>query len=260
MRSSLLPTISISALLATIIAGFSSGPPPPSPWFNEHILLGDAAPPPGVHFLVTKDYSNKSVDFTDHLIIENTTSTPLLLEALPPPEGGYYSEIACPQSFCLKAESGRAFRWWWPYLEPEGDMGWQPVDPVDEQAPLGLYIFGRSLGDGYYTVLWLDTRNEFSSDRPADVDVPGPQPLTLPYLYGSEPMVLSLTVTYSLNLSYASNEPVSPWVCVAPAILGAFLLLIRFIALSDRFQSFLRKRAMPLESASPHHNDDSGAA
>jgi hypothetical protein len=260
LRSSLASSVTNSIPLAVLIAACSTGPPAPTPWFNEHLLLYDTPTPAGVQFSVAKDYSNKGVDFTDHLVIVNTASTPLLLEALPPPEGGYYREIACPRNLCLKAESGQAFEWRTPLFEPEAKPSWQPADPYDEEAPLALYVTGRSLGNGNYTVLWLDLRNEFSSDRPPDVEVPEPQQLSLKYLYGSEEMVLPITVTYSLNHSYSPLKPLSPWIFVAPVILAAVLLLILLAALFNHLLSFLQKRAMSRDPTGPHNNGHPGAA
>jgi hypothetical protein len=214
----------------------------------------------GVEFTIIKDYSNKFVDFTDHLVIVNTSSTPLLLEALPPPEGGYYNEITCPHNLCLKAEMGRAFEWRAPIFEPEAEPSWQPADPYDEEAPLQLYVTGRSFGNGEYTVLWIDLRNEFFADRPPDVQVPQPQELVLPYLFGTETLRLPFTLHYSLNQAYAPYKPLSAWVFIAPILLVALITLVLLAVLFNRFLSYLEKRAKSRDPNSPPHSNRGGAA
>jgi hypothetical protein len=250
----------VCGTLALLTAASTLGPPAPTPWFNEHITLNGAVTPLGVEFTVTKDYSNRSVDFTDNLIIVNSSSTPLLLEALPPPEGGYYREITSPRNLCLKAVLGRAYEWGPPVFQPDEEPSWQPVDPYEEDAPLILYITGRSLGNGNFTVLWIDLRNQFTGDRPADVETPEPQDLTLPYLYGSERMSLRLTISYSLNQAYSPYQPLSEWVCIAPVLIAAVLALVLLAILFNRFLSFLEKRAKSRASSKPTDSSHEGAA
>ena len=237
------PSLTLCATLALLTAACASAPPPPTPWFNEHIALGGAVTPPGVEFTITKDYSNRSVDFTDNLVIVNSSSTPLFLEALPPPEGPYHQGLTCPKSLCLKAVMGRAYAWGVPLFEPDEEPGWQPVEPSDEDAPLALHIFGRSLGNGDFTVLWIDLRNPDTEDRPADVQIPEPQHVTLPYVYGSDIMTLRLTISYSLNHAYAPSQPLSQWVCIAPVLIAAVLGLVLVAVLFSRLLTFLEKRA-----------------
>lgn len=238
-----LPRLLVAAFM---IGACSSAPPAPTPWFNEHIHINDPVLPAGVEFNVIQDYGNKSVDSTDSLLITNMTSVPLLLAALPPPEPSYYHEdINCPgENLCLKAVSGRAYKWGILNLDPPWQYGWLPVDEFEETAPLSLHIYGTSLGTTLeYTVLWIDLRNEYTQSRPENVSVPEPQEVAFPYLYDSEPKWVSLTISYSLNESYAVHEPF-PWtVCLAPIALALVFFLVFVAVLFNRLLVHLEKRA-----------------
>jgi len=244
--------------VALTVAVCASGPPPPAPWFNEHIHINDTSFPPGVQIRVVQDYSNMSVDSTDNLLLTNSAPTPLYLAATPPPEGDYRDEITCPDNLCLMAASGRAYEWPPFGVETPSELTWRPIGEFEQDAPITLYVFGSRLGSAHYAVLWIDLRNEYAAGRPPDVEIPGPQDLTLPYSYGSELMVLSLTISYSLNQSYAPYEPVSLVVCLVPFVIAGVLGLLAFAALFDRLLSHLERRAKsrggsssPLEHADP---------
>jgi hypothetical protein len=242
--------------ILVIVTSCSSGPPPPIPWFNEHLQIEEVDYPSGVSFRIIREDSSDFSDFTEYLVVTNTSSTPLFFAAISY-WGGSIDDLdqPCPNfNLCLKVVSGQAFQWdilnIYEVPPSPWEYGWMLVNEFGPSDPLKLYFSGRSLGNFTYSVLKTEPRNVFSIgdlDRPENVSIPLPQSIELPYIYGADELNVKLTVSYSLNESYLNYESFNYSgifnVCIAGSILVVIIASIAMVLLFNRFLDYLAKRA-----------------
>ena len=240
--------------ILSVVTSCSSGPPPPIPWFNEHLQIEEADFPPGVSFSIIHEDSSDFSDFEEYLVVTNTSSTPLFFTAVSY-WGGSIDDLdqPCPNvNLCLKVVSGQV--WQWEIMNLDGgqpwEYGWMLVNEFSPSDPLKLYFSGRSLGNSTYYVLKIEPRNVFSIgdlDRPENVSIPSPQSIELPYIYGADELNVKITVSYSINESYLNYEPFNYsgilTVCIAGSILIVIITVIAMVLLFNRFLDHLSKRA-----------------
>ena len=236
--------IIVMLIVGGIITSCTS-PPPPIPWFNEHLRIEEADFPQGVSFIINREEVSDYIDFNEYLVVTNTSDTPIFFPVVSS-WGGSLDELeqSCPMgNLCLKVVSGQAWEWDTLNLDPPWEYGWTLVDEFGQSDQLELDLSGRAFGNWTYTVLLVDLHNEFDFGdlkRPDTVSIPPPQSFELPYIYGSEELNISLTVSYSLNLSYSNYEPLDYSGVLATCIGGIiFLTLLIVIALVILFNRFL---------------------
>jgi len=243
--------IIIMLIVGGIITSCTS-PPPLIPWFNEHLQIEEAVFPKGVNFSINREEVSDYIDFNEYSVVSNTSDTPIFFSAVSF-WGGSLDKLgqSCPmENLCLKVVSGQAWKWDTLNFDPPWEYGWTLVDEYDQYDPLELNLSGSHFGNSDYTILLIDLRNEFDygdTKRPDTVSIPPPQSFELPYIYGSDELDITLTVSYSINLSYSNYEPNDysgiVMICIGGIILLALLIVIALVILFNRFLNNLDEKA-----------------
>jgi len=179
------------------------GPPPPLPWFTEHIQLGAVDLPAGVSVEVVP--ISQPYRAADSIELRNTSSTRLYVlgqSSTDPRSAGISVKLPAGIGPLNVIADGKAY--FWVERGQYGEnayFGW-----VRERAPssdsVRLDCEGNRIVSDAGTVLGLKPLNPYDGDRPSTVAIPGPQDASLPLLYGTQDLKIPLTISYSLNEDY----------------------------------------------------------
>ena len=233
-----MPAAGLLALLAaTVFCG--DVPPAMQPWFTEHIVTQPVSLPNGVSVGVAPNATSNIP--AEYLVISNTSPTWLYLLAIEPPytttTGPQFTappqKLFSPGIPAFKVASGQALVWDVTSVNPPWTLGWKPVQEYYPSDTLWLSISGpyievRASAFFQYHLLKIEARNQFDSGgrRPADAQIPAPQTVTLPIVYGGNPINVPLTISYSLNTTYEANHDI-----VTPLLNSGLCLPIVLVAL-----------------------------
>jgi len=204
--------VCFSTFLFFMIAACSSSPPPPIEWFNEGLELDEHDFPPGIDFTIIRNESTECLNFYDSIVVTNSSDTPLFFEAISYWGGSLENlDEPCPMdNRCLKVVSNQA--WQWDVINneetPPWDYEWTLVNKYGKSDTLSLGIGGTSVGNLDYRILNIEDLNKsgYGGDRPEAVAIPEPQKFYLPYIYDNEEYNLGVTIHYSLNECYPSEN------------------------------------------------------
>jgi len=216
----------------------SEAPPPPLPWFIEHFNLEPFELPTGVSVDVVIDNG------FEYLAIKNNSAITLYIAAVSFTghknkniEGLHIEFPSSEVSLLYKIVNGQAYHW---------RNGWREGrSPYREEIhdSLWLHISDNSIVCDGDRVVDLEPLNQFSSDRPKDVKLPGPQEVLLPIIYGEEFTYIPLTISYTLNNDYKPTRlPNAEGVlCLIPAF---FFTLVTSIVIILWILQWLGKKTM----------------
>jgi hypothetical protein len=215
--------------MLTLTSACEPGPPPPIPWFTEHMEIEPVSLPEGVDVQVVLRTDTGVIH--EYLVVTNTSPTPLYLTGEPMTGNTTFEpfsvELPASTGPVLKIVSGQAF-YWGPILDTSNSparMGWEPEESYGRPDAVWLYIFTNRLSGGGNVILNLEPRNQFDGHRPANVDIPGPQTVLLPLVYSEQIFNVPITISYTLNPGYYEYEVVEPSVLCALSI-GVLLATI----------------------------------
>jgi hypothetical protein len=218
-RSTHVLTILFLALtMLTLTSACEAGPPAPIPWFTEHMEIERVVLPKGVDVQVV--LRNDPGAIHDFLVVTNTTPTPLYLT------GEQWTGNTTFAGPVLKIVSGQGFYWGPIFDNPNSParMGWKPENYYGRPDAVWLYIFTNRLSGGDSTILNLEPRNQFDGHRPANVDIPGPQTVLLPLVYGEQVINVPLKISYTLNTEYYGSSAAGVFCALSVGVLLATIL------------------------------------
>jgi hypothetical protein len=218
-RSTHVLTILFLALtMLTLTSACEAGPPAPIPWFTEHMEIERVVLPKGVDVQVV--LRNDPGAIHDFLVVTNTTPTPSYLT------GEQWTGNTTFAGPVLKIVSGQGFYWGPIFDNPNSParMGWKPENYYGRPDAVWLYIFTNRLSGGDSTILNLEPQNQFDGHRPANVDIPGPQTVLLPLVYGEQVINVPLKISYTLNTEYYGSSAAGVFCALSVGVLLATIL------------------------------------
>ncbi len=195
-------------LFALSISAYA--PPPPQPWFEEHLSVQSGSLPDGVGIEVSEISSTAPPSV--YLVITNRSLTPLYIFGKPEIDFPSYEKATTQMPSgtypLLKIVSGKAYHWNIDYSsssEGTPSASWEPV-LMNQRSDAGwIHLFGDYLEVDYGTVLELETRSHFGSGRSENEPTPSPQTASLSLVYGNKIINIPFTVSYSTNQSYTTG-------------------------------------------------------
>ena len=214
IKRSSITLIFFAVFMSLLIVSCSSNSPPPTEWFNEGLDLDEHDFPPGVDFGVVRKESVECLHYSDSIIVSNSSSTPVYIEAT-----SYWSgskgdrDVPCPEdNLCLKVVSNQA--WDWDVInigeDPPWDFDWVLVDKSGNSENLELWTTDTGLTASGYHIQVFESRNRegYGGDMPEDLSVPESQYFELPYMYDNEEFRIGVTLSYTINECYSSERTV----------------------------------------------------
>lgn len=203
-------------------------PPPPIPWFIEHITVLPIDLPDGVTATV-----EVSPNDTENLAIRNTSSVELYIlgrqsRSAFPDIGVELSSDLVP---LMKIIDGQV-SFWKNGVWSQNGLYQEEIDTI------WLRISDDALHCKEGRVLDFEIRNEYSydeADRPDDVKIPESQEVLLPVVYGKKLIYVPLEISYSLNLDYNPVRQINltNFVIICCGIVFLFILLFMVIRQLD---------------------------
>jgi hypothetical protein len=207
--------------MLTLTSACEAGPPPPIPWFTEHMEIEPVVLPKGVDVQVV--LRNDPGAIHDFLVVTNTTPTPLYLT------GEQWTGNTTFAGPVLKIVSGQGFYWGPIFDNPNSParMGWKPENYYGRPDAVWLSIDANRLEGVDSTILKLEPRNQYEyggHSRPENVDIPGPQTVLLPLFYGEQVINVPLTISYTLNTEYYGSSAAGVFCALSVGVLLATIL------------------------------------
>lgn len=195
------------AILALALPLVSYGPPAPSPWFIEHIAYVPLDFPPGILISDIQEADDYGEIF-DYVVIGNSSVIPLYLIENPDEDIDMFeffpSGVPIESGPMYKVLEGQAYVWGKKSNELEGgyDYKWRK-DTIRDNS-IWIYAYWNQVLTKTGVVTELEPLNQFDGERPGNVEIPEPQIVSLPLVYGSENISIPVMVYYTLNEEYIS--------------------------------------------------------
>ena len=210
-------------------------PPPPSPWFIEHVALEPIDLPANVSIaLVAYD---RNILPNEYIVFKNSSATPLYI-AGKPTEG--YSDldligVEFPSGIgpLYKVVNGQAYNWNIKYNHPGSGYYFAWFKENERKDSIWLYVLENQVRSKLGTMLVLEPRNQYDGDRPKDVKIPEPQKVALSIIYGAKEIQIPLTIFYTLNSDYRSYSSYAPesltFLMIYCFIFACFLVVVSLV-------------------------------
>lgn len=202
----LLPTIYVAFISVTTFA-IPYNTPPETPWFIEHLTFAPVELPQGILVSDVSEGDSYS-DAFDYVVIKNLSSTPLFLIETPDDEYETFefiiSEFPMGTGPMYKVVDGKAYFW----KKRSNDSGtgynyaWGKETSGDDL--IWVFAYMNRIRTETSTVMELEMLNKVYEERPDDVEIPKPQNVFLPMIYGSDALRIPMMVSYTLNKNYIS--------------------------------------------------------
>lgn len=199
----------VTSFFCIPIVSYACSPAPPDPWFTEQIAVTSANLPSGVNIRVIA--ITRYGLTREYIEITNSSSTPLYIIGTPWTGGNTFAPLALALPPGVgpthKVLNQRAFTWRPVFDTPQSKarMDWEQ-GTIERPDAVLLSIGHNTLMSDQGNVVELAPRNKTGDNRPADAQLPTPQTVRVPLVYGAQMLHVPTTVSYILNPAYEQDS------------------------------------------------------